>query len=89
MPSSLPGHAEAVISVQFSPDGSRLASGSGDTTVRFWDIDTQTPHYTCQGNNSDQVFIIHFMSNYGTNGSKTKKIQVFLGVVKRWLWASG
>ncbi|KCV67521.1 hypothetical protein H696_06040 [Fonticula alba] len=40
---SIPGHAEAVLSVAFSPDGSRLASGSGDTTVRFWDITTQTP----------------------------------------------
>ncbi|XP_069695001.1 notchless protein homolog 1 [Periplaneta americana] len=47
--SSLPGHAEAVISASFSPDGRHLASGSGDTTVRFWDISTQTPVYTCRG----------------------------------------
>lgn len=47
--SSLPGHAEAVISVSFSPDGNHLASGSGDTTVRFWDVLTQTPHHTCKG----------------------------------------
>lgn len=47
--SSLPGHSEAVISVAFSPDSKHLASGSGDTTVRFWDIMTQTPRHTCQG----------------------------------------
>lgn len=47
--SSLPGHAEAVISTQFSPDSLKLASGSGDTTVRFWDIHTQTPLHTCHG----------------------------------------
>lgn len=47
--SSMPGHAEAVISVSFSPDGKHLASGSGDTTVRFWDVATQTPYYTCKG----------------------------------------
>lgn len=47
--SSMPGHAEAVISVSFSPDGKYLASGSGDTTVRFWDVNTQTPSYTCKG----------------------------------------
>lgn len=47
--SSIPGHAEAVISVSFSPDGKHLASGSGDTTVRFWDILTQSPDYTCKG----------------------------------------
>ncbi|CAG0881172.1 unnamed protein product [Darwinula stevensoni] len=47
--SSLPGHAEAVISVCFSPDSRGLASGSGDTTVRFWDLSTQTPFFTCRG----------------------------------------
>ncbi|KAK0082007.1 hypothetical protein PV325_011239 [Microctonus aethiopoides] len=46
---SIEGHKEAVISVAFSPDGKYLASGSGDTTVRFWDIHTQTPHFTCSG----------------------------------------
>ena len=46
---SLEGHKEAVISVAFSPDGQCLASGSGDTTVRFWDIYTQTPQFTCEG----------------------------------------
>ncbi|XP_047141942.1 notchless protein homolog 1 isoform X1 [Hydra vulgaris] len=47
--STIPGHAEAVISVAFSPDGKYLASGSGDTTVRFWDVNTETPHFTCKG----------------------------------------
>ncbi|CAH1173660.1 unnamed protein product [Phaedon cochleariae] len=50
--SSMPGHAEAVISVSFSPDGKHLASGSGDTTVRFWDVTTQTPSYTCKAHNN-------------------------------------
>lgn len=44
--SSMPGHAEAVVSINFSPDGSQLASGSGDTTVRLWDLNTETPHFT-------------------------------------------
>ncbi|XP_067639136.1 protein Notchless [Eurosta solidaginis] len=47
--SSMPGHAEAVISINFSPDGEHLASGSGDATVRLWDLNTETPHYTCIG----------------------------------------
>lgn len=45
---SMPGHAEAVLAVSFSPDGRHLASGSGDTTVRFWDLNTQLPQHTCQ-----------------------------------------
>lgn len=47
--SSIPGHAEAVISTCFSPSGKQLASGSGDTTVRFWDLSTQTPLHVCKG----------------------------------------
>eukprot|EP00058_Branchiostoma_floridae_P026355 XP_002611846.1 hypothetical protein BRAFLDRAFT_123360 [Branchiostoma floridae] len=47
--STIEGHSEAVISVAFSPSGRFLASGSGDTTVRFWDIYTETPKYTCKG----------------------------------------
>ncbi|KAK2191710.1 hypothetical protein NP493_47g03017 [Ridgeia piscesae] len=46
--STIEGHAEAVISVQFSPNGQYLASGSGDTTVRFWDVNTETPQHTCK-----------------------------------------
>lgn len=49
---SLSGHGEAIISASFSPDGMGLASGSGDTTVRFWDIATQTPYHTCAGHRS-------------------------------------
>lgn len=41
--SALAGHEEAILCVSFSPDGRRLVSGSGDTTVRFWDLDTETP----------------------------------------------
>uniref|UniRef100_A0A8C9LGC8 Notchless protein homolog 1 n=1 Tax=Pavo cristatus TaxID=9049 RepID=A0A8C9LGC8_PAVCR len=47
--SSLEGHTEAVISVAFSPTGKYLASGSGDTTVRFWDLSTETPQFTAKG----------------------------------------
>ncbi|KJE92636.1 NLE1 protein [Capsaspora owczarzaki ATCC 30864] len=47
--SSMPGHSDSVTTVAFSPDGTRLASGSGDTTVRFWDVRTQTPEHTCTG----------------------------------------
>lgn len=46
---SLSGHTEAILHVQFSPDGNSLASGGGDTTVRFWDVETMTPRFVCKG----------------------------------------
>ena len=47
--SSLSGHGEPVVTALFSPDGRHLASGSGDKTVRFWDLNTETPHHVCKG----------------------------------------
>jgi ribosome assembly protein 4 len=43
---TMPGHTEAILHVQFSPDGRHLASGGGDTTVRFWDVNTNLPRTT-------------------------------------------
>ncbi|ORZ03817.1 quinon protein alcohol dehydrogenase-like superfamily [Syncephalastrum racemosum] len=50
--STLSGHTEAVLSCAFSPDGSKLATGSGDATVRIWDLNTETPQHTLKGHKS-------------------------------------
>ena len=39
--SSLSGHAEAVIAAAFAPNGQGLATGSGDCSMRLWDINTE------------------------------------------------
>lgn len=35
-----------------------LASGSGDTTVRFWDLMTETPHHTARGMKSHRFWLL-------------------------------
>jgi len=60
--SSMPGHSEAILAVCFSPDGTSLASGSGDTTVRIWDIDTETPKFTCKAH-KNWVLCVSFSPN--------------------------
>ena len=47
--SSLSGHGEPVVAALFSPTGRHLASGSGDKTVRLWDLTTETPQHVCKG----------------------------------------
>lgn len=43
------GHTQPVLTASFSPNGRILASGSGDCSVRIWDVNTHTPRHTLTG----------------------------------------
>ena len=47
------GHTSNVYSVAFSPDGTTLASGSADTTIRFWDARSGAHIRTLTGHTED------------------------------------
>jgi len=43
------GHDDVVTSLAFSPDGELLASGSADTTIVFWELETGEPAGRSEG----------------------------------------
>jgi WD40 repeat protein len=43
------GHAAAVVSIAWSPDGKRLVTGSRDETTQLWDADTGKMQITLRG----------------------------------------
>lgn len=45
----IPGHAQPILTAQWSPNTNRLATGSGDNSARIWDADTGTPLFTLKG----------------------------------------
>src|SRR5262249_34581175 len=49
----LTGHTSAVYAVAFSPDGKMVVSGSGDRTLRVWDVVSGQSLRTLQGHTSD------------------------------------
>ncbi len=48
-----PAHQEPVNSVDWSPDGTMIASGSADNTVKIWNADTGSQRFTLEGHAED------------------------------------
>ncbi|MGV9770452.1 protein kinase domain-containing protein [Streptosporangium sp. NPDC003464] len=56
----LTGHTGGVSAVAFSPDGKILAAGSGDDTVRLWDVATNTSIGRPLTGHTDSVYSVAF-----------------------------
>ncbi|OVA04490.1 WD40 repeat [Macleaya cordata] len=65
MVGAMSGHASWVLSVDVSPDGAALATGSSDRTVRLWDLKMRAAVQT-MSNHTDQVWGVAFRPPGGT-----------------------
>ena len=80
---TLEGHSDSVSSVAFSPDGSKVASGSYDRTVRVWNVATGQVEQTLEGH-SNSVWSVAF----SPDGSKVASGS-YDSTVRVWNVATG
>lgn len=66
---AMSGHAGGVSSVDASPDGAALATGSADRTVRLWDVGMRAAVQT-MANHTDHVWGVAFRPD--TSGAGTR-----------------
>jgi len=62
---TIKGHSHHVNSVAFSPDGKLVVSGSGDKTVRLWEVATGKKMQELEGDSDD----VHFKARPNYLGS--------------------
>src|SRR6266516_1726166 len=80
---TLEGHSDWVTSVVFSPDGSKVASGSDDRTVRIWNVATGQAEQTLEGHSGSVTSVV-----FSPDGSKVASGSPD-GTVRIWNVATG
>jgi WD40 repeat protein len=72
------GHTWGVTSVAFSPDGSMIASGSGDKTIKLWRVSDGFLLRTLEGH-TDSVSSVAFSPDGSmiASGSRDKTIKLW------------
>jgi WD40 repeat protein len=84
---TLEGHRHWVRSVAFSPDSTRLASGSADNTVKIWDASSGACLQTLEGH-SNFVYSVAFSpdSTRLASGSDDDTLYQDLGMSSDYTW---
>ena len=73
----LTGHTRFVTSVAYSPDGSTLASGSYNGTIRLWDVLTGKHQQSLEGH-ADRIFSLAFSPDGRTLASASRDGTIYL-----------
>jgi WD40 repeat protein len=76
--SSLPGHEQIITSLALSPDGTLLASGSWDHTIKLWQLETGKLLHTLKGH-TDAITAVAISPDGQTliSGSRDRTIRLW------------
>lgn len=94
---SLTGHNDWVWAIAFSPDGELIASGSGDQTVRLWNIKKQKKQRHVWSDHTGRVRAVAFSpdGNFLASGGEDGKINLYnvksrqlISVLEKKGWAN-
>ena len=76
---SMEGHTGPILCGSFSPDSTMLATGSGDATVRLWDIQTGLPSSVLSGGHKGWILAVAWSScgKYLLSACKDSSVHVW------------
>jgi WD40 repeat protein len=75
---TLQGHHDAIMSVDFSPDGSKIVSGSMDSDLRLWETTTGNNLCCMKGHSNLVSSVAYLPNNMGVvSGSRDKMVRIW------------
>ena len=76
---SMEGHTGPVLCAAFNPDSTMLATGSGDASVRLWDVHSGMPSSVLTGSHNGWILTVAWSScgKYLLSGCKDNSVQVW------------